>query len=145
MPGWVDAGFSEYSGRMPQECRLELKEIPLSRYRRSGDVTRSVRDEGDRMLRAVGPSDMLVALDMRGESPDTPALANRLDHWMQEGRDISLLVGGPDGLDPRCLEQARFSWSLSPLTLPHGLVRILVAEQLYRAWTILRGHPYHRQ
>ena len=145
MPPWVEAGFSEYRDRMPRECRLELREIPLSRHRRSGDVKRAVAEEGDRMIRAIAPSDTVVALDVRGVLMDTAELAERLDGWLQGGSDVALLIGGPDGLDPRFRQRSRLCWSLSPLTLPHALVRIVVAEQLYRAWSILKGHPYHRE
>jgi 23S rRNA (pseudouridine1915-N3)-methyltransferase len=145
MPGWIDSGFVDYAGRMPRECRLELVEIPLARQRRSGDLVRAVRDEGERMLAAAGRHDTLVALDVKGTALNTSQLSRLLADWMQEGRTVDLLVGGPDGLAPGCIERARMRWSLSPLTLPHGLVRIVVAEQLYRALSILRGHPYHRE
>ena len=143
MPGWVDEGFREYAGRMPRECRLELKEIPLGKRGKGADPARAVAEEGRRMLSAAEGS-ARVCLDVRGRAVDTPALARRLQGWMGDGRDVALLVGGPDGLDPACLEGADWRWSLSPLTLPHALVRVLVAEQLYRAWSILAGHPYHR-
>lgn len=145
MPGWIVAGFEDYAGRMPRECRLELVEIPLARQRRSGDVVRAVRDEGERMLAAADRAGTLIALDVRGTALTTSQLSGRLADWMQDGRTVDLLVGGPDGLAPDCIERADMRWSLSPLTLPHGLVRIVVAEQLYRALSILRGHPYHRE
>ncbi|MGD8977474.1 MAG: 23S rRNA (pseudouridine(1915)-N(3))-methyltransferase RlmH [Gammaproteobacteria bacterium] len=145
MPGWVDAGYQAYATRLPHECRLELKEIPLGRRGRGADVKKAVASEGERMLAAAGPTDRVIALEVTGRALDTPQLSRHLDGWMQDGRDVSMLVGGPDGLAHGCLEQADFRWSLSPLTLPHGLVRIVVAEQLYRAWSLLRGHPYHRE
>ena len=145
VPRWVDNGFSDYSGRLPRECRLELQEISLSRHRRSGDLNRALRDEGERMLAALGASDLVVALDVAGTCFDTAALAGRLNDWLHSGRDVALLVGGPDGLAKECLARADLRWSLSPLTFPHALVRVLIAEQLYRAWSILRGHPYHRE
>lgn len=145
MPEWVDAGFKDYAKRMPRECRLELVEIQLARQRRSGDIARAVRDEGERMLAAAERSAMAIALDVKGKALDTPQLARRLQDWMQDGRNVDLFVGGPDGLAPECLERATMRWSLSPLTLPHGLVRVVVAEQLYRALSILKGHPYHRE
>jgi 23S rRNA (pseudouridine1915-N3)-methyltransferase len=145
MPSWVDAGFADYAARLPRECRLELTEIPLSRYRRSGDVGRAVRDEGERMLALLSGSDQVVSLDVRGKAVDSAGLAGLLDDWMHAGMDVALLIGGPDGLAPACSERSCLRWSLSPLTLPHGLVRIVVAEQLYRAWSILKGHPYHRE
>lgn len=143
MPGWVEEGFRDYAGRMPRECRLELKGIPLGRRAKKADPARAMAEEGRRML-AAAEGCRRVCLDVRGQSVDTPALARRLEGWLQGGRDIALLIGGPDGLDPACLEGADWRWSLSPLTLPHALVRVLVAEQLYRAWSILSGHPYHR-
>ncbi len=143
MPGWVAEGFADYAGRMPRECRLELVEIPLGKRTRSSDPARARADEGRRMMAAAGDATR-VCLDVRGRSVDTAGLARRLETWLAGGRDAALMIGGPDGLDPPCLEAAEWRWSLSPLTLPHGLVRVLVAEQLYRAWSILTGHPYHR-
>lgn len=145
LPSWVNAAFADYAARLPRECRLELTQVPLSRFRRSGDVARAVRDEGQRMLAAVSGADHVVALDVEGRPFDTAGVADLLDAWQHGGRDVVMLIGGPDGLAPECMERSRMRWSLSPLTLPHGLVRVLLAEQLYRAWTILQGHPYHRE
>jgi 23S rRNA (pseudouridine1915-N3)-methyltransferase len=143
MPGWVDEGFKDYAGRMPRECRLELREVPLGRRSRGTEPVRAIAAEGERLL--AGSEDCVrVCLDVQGSAVDTVGLSRRLAGWLQDGQDVALLVGGPDGLAPACLEAARWRWSLSPLTLPHGLVRVLVAEQLYRAWTVLSGHPYHR-
>ncbi len=142
MPDWVAAGFADYAGRLPRECRLELKEIPLGR--RGGKGGRAVAEEGERMLKAVRPDDRVVALAVDGDAPDTEALARRLDGWLLDGRDVVFTIGGPDGLAPEVLARAEWRWSLSPLTLPHGLVRVVLAEQLYRATTVLAGHPYHR-
>jgi len=144
MPGWVDDGFNEYAGRMPRECRLELREVALGRRSRGADTARAVSTEGERLL-AASEGCLRVCLDVRGAAVDTAGLSRRLAGWLQDGQDVALLVGGPDGLAPECLGAARWRWSLSPLTLPHGLVRVLVAEQLYRAWTVLSGHPYHRE
>ncbi len=144
MPGWVDEGFREYAGRMPRECRLELREIALGRRSRGADTGRAKAEEADRLL-AASTGCFRVCLDVRGEQLDTAGLARRLAAWQQGGQDVALLVGGPDGLAAPCLEAAQWRWSLSPLTLPHGLVRVLLAEQLYRAWTVLTGHPYHRE
>ncbi|MDH4029684.1 MAG: 23S rRNA (pseudouridine(1915)-N(3))-methyltransferase RlmH [Chromatiales bacterium] len=145
MPTWVTAGYNEYAARMPRECRLELRELPLGRQRRSGDVARAVSDEGKRMLTAVGDSDYVVALDVAGKKLDTNDLAVLLRDWMQLGRNVSLLIGGPDGLAESCYARSDLRLSLSPLTLPHTIARILISEQLYRAWSILRNHPYHRE
>lgn len=144
LPDWVQTGFREYAERLPHECRLELREIPLGRRTRGADVGRAIREEGERMLSAIRSGERVVALDVAGRAFDTADLAGRLRAWLQDGRDIALLVGGPDGLAQTCLERCEQRWSLSPLTLPHGLVRIVVAEQLYRAWSMLTHHPYHR-
>lgn len=144
MPGWVDEGVREYAGRMPRECRLELREVALGRRSRGGDTARAMGEEAERLL-AASSGCWRVCLDVRGEQLDTAGLARRLAAWLQAGQDVALLVGGPDGLAEPCLAAAQWRWSLSPLTLPHGLVRVLLAEQLYRAWTVLSGHPYHRE
>lgn len=144
MPGWVDQGYEEYARRMPPECALQLVEIPSARRGKAADIERVLAEECRRIRSAIPKNCHTVALDLGGARWDTPTLAQRLGDWMGQGRDLALIVGGPDGLDARCLESVDRRWSLSPLTLPHGLVRVVVAEQLYRAWTVLRGHPYHR-
>ncbi len=144
MPGWIQQGFAEYAQRMPRECRLELLEIPLGRRARGIPVEKAVETEGERILAAIKPGDRVVALEVTGQEFTTEALAGYLESWMGEGRDVCLLVGGPDGLAPACVKRADMSWSLSRLTLPHGLVRVMLAEQLYRAWSVMKGHPYHR-
>lgn len=144
MPAWVNEAYREYARRLPRECRLHLTEIPLAQRVKSRNVERAVAEEGKRMLAELSPAEHVIALDVKGRSWSTEQLAGQLQQWMQEGRGISLLVGGPDGLSDACLERARQRWSLSPLTLPHALVRVLLAEQLYRAWTVMVGHPYHR-
>lgn len=144
LPSWINAGFKEYAVRLPPECRLLLKEIPLSTKRRGGNVAKAIAEEGARMLAATPAGTCLIALDMGGRCFNTQELARKLDRWLKDGRDLALMIGGPDGLAAECVKRAEFIWSLSPLTLPHGLVRVVVAEQLYRAWTLLKGHPYHR-
>ena len=144
MPDWVRQGFVDYASRMPKQCALELKEIPLGTRSRSGSPDKAVEQEGQRMLAALRDSDRVVALDVRGQELDSQGLSQRLDVWIREGANVALLVGGPDGLAAPCLERSESLWSLSKLTLPHGLVRIMVAEQLYRAWSMLQNHPYHR-
>jgi 23S rRNA (pseudouridine1915-N3)-methyltransferase len=144
MPSWVSEGFDDYAGRMPPECRLLLKEIPLGASRSGGDSRKAMQEESEKMLSAVPEGANLIALDVRGKALATEELAKQLNQWLQEGRDQALLIGGPDGLAPDCLARASLRLSLSPLTLPHGLVRVVVAEQLYRAWSILKNHPYHR-
>jgi 23S rRNA (pseudouridine1915-N3)-methyltransferase len=144
MPHWVEDGYQAYARRLPRECRLNLVEIPAGQRGRSKSAAGAIREEGRRILAALSAEQRVIALDEKGALWSTQQLARQLEHWLQGGRDISLLVGGPDGLSRECLEQAPEHWSLSPLTLPHALVRVLLAEQLYRAWTVTTGHPYHR-
>lgn len=144
MPDWVNEGFREYARRLPPEMPLELIEIPLAKRGRNADVARLVEREGDLMLQAVHDNDWIVALDIPGKAWSTETLSEQMQRWQMQGQNLALLVGGPDGLAPACRDRAAQSWSLSTLTLPHPLVRVLVAEQLYRAWTITRNHPYHR-
>ena len=144
MPAWVDAGYNEYAQRMPTEVRVELKEIVAGKRGKNADIARLVHEEGQRLQAAIPKSAHIVALDVKGKSFSTEQLAVRLGEWMQSGQDVALLVGGPEGLSTACRDLAHEHWSLSTLTFPHPLVRILIAEQLYRAWTVLKNHPYHR-
>lgn len=144
LPGWVNDGYDDYARRLGPELRLELVEIPPGRRSAAGDAVTARAEEGRRILARVEPRSYTCALDVRGKALDTEALSRWLALRMADGRDLALLVGGPDGLDPPCLERADFRWSLSPLTLPHGLVRVVIAEQIYRAASLLKGHPYHR-
>ena len=134
---WVSEGFSEYARRLPPQTPLELVQIPAGKGS-------SRAQQGQRLLKALKREDWVVALDEHGSACDTQALAGKLADWRMDGKDIALLVGGADGLDPACLARADETLSLSTLTFPHELVRVIVAEQLYRAWSILSGHPYHR-
>lgn len=144
MPGWVSDGYNEYARRMPRECALTLTEIPPGQRSKAQPVARAVQEEGRRMLAALGERQRVIALDVAGRAWSTQQLAAAMRDWLQGGADVSLLVGGPDGLSADCLARAGQRWSLSPLTLPHPLVRVLLAEQLYRAWSLVNGHPYHR-
>jgi 23S rRNA (pseudouridine1915-N3)-methyltransferase len=144
MPGWVSQGWHEYVRRMPPVLNIELTEVPLARRGRNPDLERAVRAEGAALLAAVPDGARVISLDRRGSAWSTTDLAGKLQDWMHAGQDVCLLVGGPDGLSPECLRRADTAWSLGPLTLPHPLVRIVLAEQLYRAWTIISNHPYHR-
>jgi len=141
---WVVEGYTEFSKRLPLECRLKLVEIPVSKRSRNNDIAQLINQEGERMLSAIPNNALVVALDEAGKPWSTLTLAKNLDDWLHSGRDIALLVGGPDGLSTACKAKAELTWSLSNLTLPHALVRIVVAEQVYRAWSILKRHPYHR-
>lgn len=144
MPGWVEQGVAEYARRLPPEMKWELKEIPLATRGKNADLDRAIVQEGEKMLAAIPESDHVVALEVTGQPWTTPQLAGQLEQWLGSGQHLSLLIGGPDGLAAACRGRARQAWSLSPLTLPHPLVRVVVAEQLYRAWSILHNHPYHR-
>ena len=144
MPQWVTEGYAEFARRMPPECRLNLIEIPAAKRTKAADIKRLLAQEGERMLEAVPKNALVLDLDVNGRQWDTAQLAQQLDGWMHEGRDVALLIGGPEGLAPACKARAEASWSLSTLTFPHPLVRIIVAEQLYRATTILKHHPYHK-
>ena len=143
MPDWVESGVSEYSKRMPPEIKLELRELPLARRGKGGNP-QAVTRECDAIRKAHPPGDRLIVLDVTGRSFSTEQLAVELLEWQMSGCNYSLVIGGPDGVDNHLLQQADQLWSLSPLTLPHPLVRILLVEQLYRAWSINAGHPYHR-
>ena len=144
MPRWVQDGYDEYARRLPAECALRLVEVPAGRRGKNADIARILRDETKRLLAAVPKDADVIALEVGGRAWSTGQLADRLDGWMNSGRDLALLVGGPEGLGEAARTAAREQWSLSPLTLPHPLVRVVIAEQLYRAWSILRNHPYHR-
>lgn len=144
MPGWVEAGFAEYAKRLPPECALRLVEIAPGKRTKNSDIPRLRAQEGERILAAIPKGALVVALEVKGRPWSTEALSAHLGEWLQGGRDVALLVGGPDGLDDACRARAELQWSLSPLTLPHPLVRVVLAEQVYRAWTLLKGHPYHR-
>ncbi len=144
MPSWVQQGFNEYSKRMPRDCEVVLKEVLPGKRTKNSDLKRIVRDEGERMIKALSTKSHVVALDIPGKPWTTPELAKAMNRWMDSGQNIALMVGGPEGLSDSVKDLARESWSLSKLTLPHPLVRVLVAEQLYRAWSILNNHPYHR-
>ncbi len=144
MPEWVEAGYREYAKRLPRECRLALHEIPAGRRAKGADIRRLIEQEGRRQLAAVPAHARVVALDRGGKQLDTEALATKLKKQLAAGADLALLVGGPEGLAPACLAQADETWALSMLTLAHPVVRVVLAEQLYRAWSIINNLPYHR-
>lgn len=144
MPGWVSDGYDEYADRMPHECRLELVEVKLPERSKNSDIARLMQQEAELLQAQIRPGERVVALDVKGRSWSTEQLAGEMQRWRQDGRDVALLVGGPDGIAPVLLAKAEQKWSLSALTLPHPLVRVVVAEALYRAHTVLSGHPYHR-
>lgn len=144
MPDWVQQGWAEYFKRLPKEVRLELIEIAPGNRGKSGTPATAMKEEGERIQAALEPSDTVIALDVKGRSWSTEDLAEKIAHWQMQGEQIALLIGGPDGLAAPCLAQAKERWSLSALTLPHPLVRVVLVEQIYRAYTVLNNHPYHK-
>lgn len=147
MPGWVETAFSDYAARLPHECGLHLVEIAPGQRGKNADIARAKQAEGEKILKAIKtlPRDShVIALDERGEMLSSVGWSDALKTWMQMGRDVCLLVGGPDGHAPEVLARADRKWALSKLTLPHALVRVVVAEQLFRAHSLLVNHPYHR-
>ncbi|WP_018872235.1 23S rRNA (pseudouridine(1915)-N(3))-methyltransferase RlmH [Thioalkalivibrio sp. ALJ16] len=144
MPDWVAAGFDEYAGRLPRELNLNLQALAGPSGAKSMDTATLLRREGEILLKAIPEGARVILLDERGKGVDTRGVARRLEDWQQDGRDVALVIGGAAGLDDTVRSRAEWAWSLSPLTFPHMLVRVLVAEQLYRAWSLLNNHPYHR-
>jgi 23S rRNA (pseudouridine1915-N3)-methyltransferase len=144
MPDWVEQGYREYAKRLPRDFTVEMVELALGPRGKNASIEKAISREGETMLAAIPEADRVIALDVLGKPWSTEQLADNLAGWRMDGRNCSLLIGGPDGLAPPCLQRADLTWSLSALTLPHPLVRIVLIEQLYRAWTILNNHPYHK-
>jgi 23S rRNA (pseudouridine1915-N3)-methyltransferase len=145
MPGWVDEAFADYARRFPRKARLELAEVRLEKRSPTRTPAQAMAAEAERLAAALPAGALRVALDERGRDVTTAELARRLAGWLAGGRDVGFLIGGPDGLDPGLRASADLVLRLSSLTLPHALVRVLLAEQLYRALSVLDNHPYHRQ
>jgi 23S rRNA (pseudouridine1915-N3)-methyltransferase len=143
-PDWLAAGFAEYRKRLSHWLPLELVEIAPGLRGKGRDAQRAMQDEGARVLAALPKNALVVTLDGRGKLHSSAQLAQRVEFWRAQGRDLAFLIGGPEGHAPEVLAAAHESWSLGPLTLPHMLVRLLLAEQLYRACSMLANHPYHR-
>lgn len=144
MPAWVDEACNDFLKRLPAELKFNPILVPLIKRGKNPDIQRIVRDESRKILDAIPAGCLLVALDVQGKRITTEKFATILDDWMQQGQDVALVIGGPDGLSDELLQQARIKISLSDLTFPHPLVRVVIVEQLYRAWSILNNHPYHR-
>jgi len=145
VPQWVAAGYEEFARRLPANTPLRLIEVATSKRGKGVDLRRAVADEGERTLSQIPRGAHVIALDEHGLSWSTSELAGQIEKWRHLGGDVAFLIGGPDGLAAVCRERAARLWSLSALTLPHALVRVLVAEQLYRATSLIAGHPYHRE
>ena len=144
MPAWVDAGFGDYQRRMPRDARLELAEIKPETRGTGRTVARMLEAEEKRILAAVPAGSLRIVLDQRGTLLATAELASRMERWRHAGSDLAFIIGSADGITESLKRGAAFRWSLTPLTLPHGLARVVLAEQLYRAVSILHNHPYHR-
>ena len=144
MPSWVLEATQDYLKRFPREWAVEFVEIALGHRGKGQDTAKAIAKEGESMLAAIDDRERVVALDVQGKSWSTEQLSQQMQNWQMDARNVALLVGGPDGLAPACLVRAEQRWSLSALTLPHPLVRVLLAEQLYRGWSILKNHPYHK-
>ncbi|MCO4813045.1 MAG: 23S rRNA (pseudouridine(1915)-N(3))-methyltransferase RlmH [Gammaproteobacteria bacterium] len=143
-PSWVDEAFSTYSERLPREWQFRLDLIPTVRRNKNDKSRQAMEAEGELILAKLGQSEQVVLLDECGRQLTSKALAGKLSDWQIDGRDLCFVIGGPDGVADSCKQRADFTWSLSQLTLPHGLARVLFAEQLYRAHSLHTGHPYHR-
>ncbi|GGA97763.1 MULTISPECIES: 23S rRNA (pseudouridine(1915)-N(3))-methyltransferase RlmH [Agarivorans] len=145
MPAWVETAYQEYARRFPKDMPLELIEVNAGKRGKNADIKRILDKEGEATLAVIPKGNRVVTLEVTGKSWTTPQLAQQLEAWKMDGRDVSLLIGGPEGLAPSCIQLAEQRWSLSALTLPHPMVRVIVAETLYRAWSITANHPYHRE
>jgi len=144
-PSWVDDAFSVYSGRLPREWKFRLHAIATARRSKSDKSKAAMEAEGEQILAKLNADEQVVLLDERGKQFSSSELAGQLRNWQSDGRDLCFIIGGPDGVSAACRERANAVWSLSKLTLPHGLARVLFAEQMYRAWSLQIGHPYHRE
>ncbi|MDE0753110.1 MAG: 23S rRNA (pseudouridine(1915)-N(3))-methyltransferase RlmH [Woeseiaceae bacterium] len=144
-PAWVVTAFDDYCLRFPHQWKFTLNSVATAR-RNKGELSTVAKEaEGAKILAKLKPADCVVALDESGKQESSKSLAVMLDEWQTVGADLVFVIGGPDGLSPNVLQRANRIWSLSKLTLPHGLARVLFAEQLYRAYSMLSGHPYHRE
>lgn len=145
MPRWVVAAYHEYAKRMPRECSLDLVEIAPAKRTKNSDLSKVVEDESKHLLAVIKASDYVVALEVKGKQWSTADVAEKLAGWQGVQNVIVFIIGGPDGLSKSCLNRANEQWCLSKLTFPHPLVRVVLAEQLYRGWSLMNNHPYHRE
>lgn len=145
MPAWVNEGYQEYQKRLSSEIKLQLIEIPAEIRGKNADIARIKQREGEKILASIpNDAEIVIALEVQGKNWSSEQLAQNLKTWQNQSQSVALLIGGPDGLSDDCRKRANILWSLSALTLPHPLVRIVLAEQIYRAYSILKNHPYHR-
>lgn len=143
-PSWVDEAFGIYTGRFPREWKFRLDTIATVRRNKNDRSQKAMAAEGEQILAKLVATEQVVLLDERGKELSSRTLAARLADWQSDSRDLCFIIGGPDGVPDTIRQRADFIWSLSQLTLPHGMARVLLAEQLYRAWSLQAGHPYHR-
>lgn len=144
LPAWAVNGYNEYAKRMPSDYKLNLVGIPPIKHTKVISAQQIKQKEGERILAAVPKHSLIIAMDEHGKQCDTVKLSQQLQNWRENWQSVSLLIGGAEGLSTKCLKKAQLKWSLSSLTLPHAMVRVILAEQLYRAWSIITKHPYHR-
>lgn len=144
MPAWVQQGYQEFSKRLPGDLTPRLVEVPLAPRHKNTDPAKACEQEGQAILAAIPRGQVKIMLDLKGQAWSTEDLARQLAKWRMDGADLSFVIGGPDGLSEACRQAADVKWSLSNLTLPHPLVRVVFIEQLYRAWSLLQNHPYHK-
>ncbi|BCN94016.1 ribosomal RNA large subunit methyltransferase H [Thiomicrorhabdus immobilis] len=145
MPKWVQDGYAEYAKRLPKSCAIKLIELPMATRGKTGSADKYKAEEAKKILAAIPKGAQLIVLDEHGQQVTTKGLADKLEEWLASGQDVALVVGGPDGLEQSLIQQASWKWGLSKLTMPHPMVRILVAEQIYRAYSVIQNHPYHRE
>jgi 23S rRNA (pseudouridine1915-N3)-methyltransferase len=143
-PGWVDDAVENYTARFPREWQFRIDQIATARRSKNNKSLQAMNAEGEQILSRVRKTEQVILLDERGKQMTSQVLARKLADWQSDGRDLCFVIGGPDGVAEACRERANSSWSLSQLTLPHGLARVLFTEQMYRAWSLQTGHPYHR-
>ena len=144
-PSWVEEAVDVYLKRLPPQWKFRLDAVSTERRSKGSDPVAAVEAEGRKVLGQVKDDEQVVVLDERGTELSSVGLSEKLSAWQSAGRDLSFVIGGPDGVSKDVTARADFRWSLSRLTLPHGLARVLFVEQLYRAWTVSTAHPYHRQ
>jgi 23S rRNA (pseudouridine1915-N3)-methyltransferase len=144
-PGWVDDAFDDYSARFPREWKFRLDALATARRVKNDKSSKARETEGEQILARIDPGEQVVLLDERGKHYSSSELSNRLGGWQADGRDLCFIIGGPDGVSGAVRDRASSTWASSNLTLPHGLARVLFAEQMYRAWSLQVGHPYHRE
>ena len=143
-PSWVDEAFGKYTERYPREWKFRLDIIPTVRRNKNDKSRQAIEAEGELILAKLGSDEQVILLDERGKQLSSKSLASRLSEWQTDGQDLCFIIGGPDGVSGQVRQRANMMWSLSQLTLPHGMARALLSEQLYRAWSLQTGHPYHR-